>query len=87
MSGGVLKMVNMHEAKTTLAALVASDEPFILAKAGKPRAVVVPYEQYQAEQKRAVKRLGFLPGLVVPDDFDTAMQDEIEEMFYGGDTP
>ena len=32
-----------------------------------------------------VKRLGFMPGIKVPDDFDTMFQDEIEKMFYGED--
>ena len=30
-----------------------------------------------------IKRLGFMPGINVPDDFDTMFQDEIEKMFYG----
>ena len=30
-----------------------------------------------------MKRLGFMPGLEVHDDFDTMCQDEIEKMFYG----
>ena len=27
----------------------------------------------------------FMPGIQVPDDFDTMFQDEIERMFYGED--
>jgi hypothetical protein len=30
-----------------------------------------------------MKRLGFMPGIEVPDDFDTMFADEIEKMFYG----
>jgi len=30
-----------------------------------------------------INRLGFMPGIEVPDDFDTMFQDEIEKMFYG----
>jgi hypothetical protein len=30
-----------------------------------------------------IKRLGFMAGITVPDDFDTMSADEIEKMFYG----
>ena len=73
----------MHEAKTHLSRLVekaAKGEPFIIAKAGKPMVKVTAIDQ--APVKR---RLGFLKdaGFVIPDDFDTMFQAEIEEMFYG----
>ena len=80
-----MRTVNMHEAKTHLSRLVdraAKGEPFIIAKAGKPLVKVVPLD---APPEREVKRLGFMPGLKVPDDFDTMCQDEIEKMFYGED--
>ena len=33
---------------------------------------------------KKTRRIGMLDGLIkVPDDFDTMMADEIEEMFYG----
>lgn len=75
----------MHEAKTHLSRLVeraANGEPFIIAKAGKPLVKVVPLD---APPARKVKRLGFMPGIKVPDDFDTMFQDEIEKMFFGED--
>ena len=75
----------MHEAKTHLSRLVdraAKGEPFIIAKAGKPLVKVVPLDAPPAGK---VKRLGFMPGIKVPDDFDTMCQDEIEKMFYGED--
>jgi len=76
--------VNIHEAKTRLSALVEGvvrGESFVIAKAGKPMAMVIPYE---IPQKR---RGGFMSAdeLKIPDDFDTMFQKEIEEMFYGGD--
>ena len=77
--------VNMHEAKTHLSRLVdraAKGEPFIIAKAGKPLVKVVPLDAPPAGE---VKRLGFMPGISVPDDFDTMFQEEIEMMFYGED--
>ena len=76
--------VNIHEAKTRLSALVegvSRGESFIIAKAGKPMAKVIPYEP-------SVKsRGGFMSAdeLHVPDDFDTMFQDEIINMFYGED--
>jgi prevent-host-death family protein len=78
-----MRTVNMHEAKTHLSRLVdraAKGEPFIIAKAGKPLVKVVPLHAPPAGK---TKRLGFMPGIEVPDDFDTMMADEIEKMFYG----
>jgi prevent-host-death family protein len=80
-----MRTVNMHEAKTHLSRLVdraAKGEPFIIAKAGRPLVKVVPID---APTARKIKRLGFMPGIEVPDDFDTMFQDEIEKMFYGKD--
>lgn len=75
----------MHEAKTHLSKLVAkavNGEPFIIARAGKPLVKVVAIED--DPQPKVVKRFGFLDGQgLVPDDFDTMGQAEIEEMFYG----
>ena len=80
-----MRTVNMHEAKTHLSGLVdraANGEPFIIAKAGKPLVKVVPLD---AAPAREIKRLGFMPGIEVPDDFDTMCADESEGMFYGDD--
>ena len=79
-----METVNIHEAKTHLSRLIekaAKGEAFIIAKAGKPMVKVIPIEEKEAPKKR---RIGFMKGeIVVPDDFDTMMADEIEEMFYG----
>lgn len=79
-----METVNIHEAKTHLSRLIekaAKGEAFIIAKAGKPMVKVVPIEEKEVPKKR---RIGFMKGeIVVPDDFDTMMADEIEEMFYG----
>ena len=79
-----MRTVNMHEAKTHLSRLVdraANGEPFIIAKAGKPLVKVVPLD---APTEGKLSRIGFMDGMIeVPDDFDTIMADEIEEMFYG----
>ena len=80
-----MRTVNIHEAKTHLSRLVdraAKGEPFIIAKAGKPLVKVVPLE---APPEREIKRLGFMPDIKVPDDFDTMFAEKIEKMFYGED--
>jgi prevent-host-death family protein len=78
-----MRTVNIHEAKTHLSRLVdraAKGEPFIIAKAGKPLVKVVPLD---APTERKPRRLGFLKGYIdVPNDFDTMLEKEIEEMFY-----
>jgi prevent-host-death family protein len=77
--------VNIGEAKTNLSGLVeraANGEEFIIAKAGKPMAKVVPF----SPPNDRMRGLGFLKGHVsIPDDFDTMMQDEIIAMFEGDD--
>jgi prevent-host-death family protein len=80
-----MRTVNMHEAKTQLSRLVeeaAKGKPFIIAKAGKPVAKVVPLDTPARVQ---IRRLGFLKGhLSVPDDFDRMGRAEIEQLFGGG---
>lgn len=79
-----MEIVNIHEAKTNLSRLmekVAKGESFIIAKAGKPIGKVVPIGEVEKPKKR---RIGFMKGMFkTPEDFDTMMADEIEEMFYG----
>ena len=76
-----MKTVNIHEAKTHLSRLlegVGQGESFIIAKAGKPVAKVVPIVD------KPVQRIGFLKGkFKVPDDFDTFGAEEIRDMFEG----
>ena len=77
-----MKIINIHDAKTHLSRLVdqaAKGEPFIIAKAGKPMAKVIPLGAPEAGQ---LKRLGFLAGqITVPDDFDQMGRAEIEQLF------
>jgi antitoxin (DNA-binding transcriptional repressor) of toxin-antitoxin stability system len=60
-------------------------EPFMIARSGKPAVMVVPVE----EPPKKLRELGFMKDEAhkwkVPDDFNTFMQDEIIEMFYGKD--
>jgi len=76
--------VNIHEAKTHLSRLVARvarGESFVIAKAGKPLARVIPIDA-----KRSPKdRLGFMKGeLTVPKDFDDMGRDAIASLFTNG---
>ena len=77
-----MRTVNIHEAKTHLSKLVeqvARGESFVIAKAGKPLAKVIPLEAPEPSQ---VRRIGFLAGqIAVPADFDRMGETEIEQMF------
>jgi prevent-host-death family protein len=76
-----MEIVNIHEAKTRLSRLVeqaAKGEPFIIAKAGKPLVKVTAIDAPSGPAKR---RLGFMAGLTVPEDFDRMGQEEIAHLF------
>lgn len=77
--------VNIHDAKTQLSKLVeqaAHGEAFIIAKAGKPMVKVVPLEPTDTG---VANRLGFMAGeFSVPNDFDRMGDEEIEQLFTGG---
>lgn len=79
-----MRTINIHQAKTHLSRLVeeaARGEAFVIAKAGRPVAKVVPLE---TEPKHEKKRLGFgTRPTKVPDDFDRMFEKEIEALFYG----
>ena len=79
-----METVNIHQAKTHLSRLldrVVSSGGFIIAKAGKPVAKVVPLNAPDAGKAR---RLGFMAGqLRVPADFDRMGEKEIETLFGG----
>ncbi len=71
---------NIHEAKThfsRLLAQVAAGESVVIAKAGTPVAKLMPVDAPAG----APKRIGFMAGLSVPDDFDTMGAGEIEALF------
>lgn len=84
-----MRTFNIHEAKTHLSRLVdevEKGEPFIIAKAGKPKAQVVPIS---LSKKMTKKRIGFMKGMYrLPDNFeeiDKELDKEIEELFLGRD--
>jgi len=76
-----MTVVNIHEAKTHLSrlvALVARGESFVIAKAGKPLARVIPINAKDSPEDR----LGFMKGETrVPKDFDEMGRDEIASRF------
>jgi prevent-host-death family protein len=77
--------VNVHEAKTHLSRLlerVEAGEEVVIARAGKPVARLTTIDP-----ARPRARMGFMAGqFVVPDDFDTMGEDDIEALFYGSDS-
>ena len=76
----VIRTVNIHEAKTHLSRLVeqaAAGREFVIAKAGKPLARLVPL----ALPVRT-KNLGLLKGkFKVPDSFNVPLDDETLALF------
>lgn len=78
-----IPVVNMHEAKTHLSAIVDEvkryGKPIIIAKAGKPQVQVMPIEQQVSK-----RQMGTLKNQIkIPDDFDNVLNDKIEKMFAG----
>ncbi len=78
-------VVNMHEAKTQLSRLVeraAAGEEIVIARAGKPVAKLVPFEE-----KREPRRPGALKGQIwLADDWDSPeTNEEIARLFYEGE--
>ncbi len=75
-----MKSVNIHQAKTHLSRLVeeaAVGEEIIIAKAGRPRARLVP-----CERARKHRVLGRLRGQIrIGDDFDAPLPAELLRAF------
>ena len=72
--------INIHEAKTHLSRMlerVERGEDVIIARAGRPVARLVPFEE-----PRRSRRLGRDAGLfVVPDDFDDPLPEDVLRTF------
>ena len=78
-----MRMVNVHEAKSTLSRLIEevtrTGNAVVIARAGRPVAHLVPVTAAPAKRK-----LGTLRGqLVVNDDFDAALPEELTAGFEG----
>jgi len=79
----VADTVNLYQAKTHLSRLVeraAAGEEIVIAKAGKPKAKLVPYRP-AAEPRRPAHALGVT---FIADDFDAAIPG-LEAVFEGGE--
>jgi len=77
-----VKSINIHDAKTHLSRLVErvqAGEEFVIAKAGRPAARLVPLEARPTPVKTGGLRI---PG-GMPDDFDTMFAEEVETLFSG----
>jgi prevent-host-death family protein len=77
------EMHNMHEAKTHLSRLAeraAQGEEIVIARAGRPLAKLVPFEE-----PRKRRKLGFWKDekVWVSDDFDDSLPWEIQRYFEG----
>jgi len=82
-----MRTFNIHQAKTHLSRLVdeaEKGEPFIIAKAGKPKVKVVPIDAPATNPK---SRIGFMKGMFTPPDnfeeIDKQLDKEIEELMLG----
>lgn len=81
-----MQNINIHAAKSQLSQLVANvanGERYIIAKAGKPQAMLIPLPIASAPQS---KRIGFLANTAnapanIPDDFNQMGQAEILSQF------
>ena len=74
---------NLYDAKTHLSRLVeraAAGEEIVIAKAGKPKAKLVPYE---APQRKRVFGQNLLGITYIADDFDGPLPPEIQRYFEG----
>ena len=51
----IMRTINIHEVKTNLSKLVNENEPFVIAKSGKPLMQVIPYQpQIQTKKELAL---------------------------------
>lgn len=78
-----MAIVNIHSAKTHFSRLlerVAAGEEIVIAKAGKPVALLTPL----GAQTTAKRKLGRLSGrAVVPSDFDAPLPESVLAAFEG----
>ena len=75
-----MKPINLSEAKANLSRLVAraqAGEAFVIVKAGRPVARLVPFNVRSARVRTGGLRIAG----GIPDDFDTMFTEEIETRF------
>ena len=73
--------VNLYDAKTNLSKLVdraAAGEEIVIAKAGKPKAKLVPYQPPRKKRRFGQNLLGIT---YIADDFDGPLPPELQKYF------
>jgi prevent-host-death family protein len=73
--------VNLYNAKTNLSKLVdraAAGEEIVIAKAGKPKAKLVPYQPPRKKRSFGQNLLGII---YIADDFDGPLPPELQKYF------
>ena len=76
-----MKTVNLHAAKTHLSRLVdeaVNGEEIVIAKAGKPKAKLVPYQPPRKKRRGGQNLLGIT---YIAEDFDAPLPPEIQKYF------
>ena len=76
-----MRTVNIHAAKTQLSRLVedaAKGEEIVIAKAGKPKAKLVPYRPPRKKRRFGQNLLGIT---YIADDFDGPLPPELQKYF------
>lgn len=79
----MLDTVNLYNAKTHLSELVeraAAGEEIVIAKSGKPKAKLVPYEEPRKKREFGKNFLGIT---YMADDWDAPLPPEIQRYFDG----
>lgn len=80
-----MQTFNIHAAKTQLSRLVdaaAAGEEIVIARAGRPVARLVPFEQTPARPRRQLGR--FRGAFTIPPDFDAPLPDDVLDEFERG---
>jgi prevent-host-death family protein len=75
------EIVSIYEAKTNLSRLVvraAAGEEIIIAKAGKPKAKLAPYQPSRKRRRFGQNLLGIT---YIADDFDRPLPPELQNYF------
>ena len=77
-----MQIINIHDAKTQLSKLieaVAQGEEIVIARAGKPAAMLVPMPA-----PKTVRKLGAMKGKIkIATDFDNPLPDDLQAAFEG----
>ena len=77
-----MQIINIHDAKTRLSKLieaVAQGEEIVIARAGKPAAMLVPMPA-----PKTVRKPGAMKGKIkIATDFDNPLPDDLQAAFEG----